>query len=306
MLSRRDFCRTLAAAAVSAPLAPLRAADPWALRYILSTPMYGSAPLAEFLGEIRQTGTDTIDLWPKPHGTQREQVDQMGSAAFADLLARHQLKCGASTRYDLGPFGLKDEVAFLKNLGGSLIVTGAKGPKDVAGDQARAAVKQFVEQLKPHVDWAARHGITLAIENHAGSLLSSPDSMRFFAQFAGHDHVGIAFAPHHLGDDAAMQARLIAELGPAVKFFYAQQHGRGNRVTQPLDVELLQMPGRGPLDFTPLIAALRKIGFGGWTSIYMHPFPRGRLIFPEHAQTTAQINRARHYLDDCARKANAS
>jgi sugar phosphate isomerase/epimerase len=67
---------------------------------------------------------------------------------------------------------------------------------------------------------------------------------------------------------------------------------------QPKEDELLQLPGRGPLDFYPLVSALREIAFDGWTSIFMHPFPRGiPIVEGGVSAVTAEINRARAYLD---------
>ena len=65
----------------------------------------------------------------------------------------------------------------------------------------------------------------------------------------------------------------------------------------PKQQELLQMPGRGPLDFEPLVGALSEIDYGGWTEIFMHPVPRGIPILETTDQVTAEINRARKYLE---------
>ena len=59
------------------------------------------------------------------------------------------------------------------------------------------------------------------------------------------------------------------------------------------------MPGRGKLDFTPIVGALKAINFNGLTSIFMHPVPRGIPILPNAAPCTTAINRARAYLDKC-------
>jgi len=61
-----------------------------------------------------------------------------------------------------------------------------------------------------------------------------------------------------------------------------------------------QMPGRGPLDFRPLLAALRKIGYQGWTEIFMHPVPRGIPILDTLAEVTEEVNRARECLERIA------
>ena len=67
----------------------------------------------------------------------------------------------------------------------------------------------------------------------------------------------------------------------------------------PKEEELLQMPGRGPLDFKPILAALARISYQGWTEIFMHPVPRGIPILPTTAEVTEEINRARSYLESC-------
>jgi sugar phosphate isomerase/epimerase len=72
----------------------------------------------------------------------------------------------------------------------------------------------------------------------------------------------------------------------------------------PKPQELEQMPGRGKLDFAPLLAALKEIDYQGWTEIFMHPVPRGIPILPTAAEVTAEINRARRYLEKCVNAGN--
>ena len=59
------------------------------------------------------------------------------------------------------------------------------------------------------------------------------------------------------------------------------------------------MPGRGPLDFTPLLQGLKSINFTGFTEPFMHPFPRGIPIQDSTTGVTAEINRSRSYLEKC-------
>jgi sugar phosphate isomerase/epimerase len=66
------------------------------------------------------------------------------------------------------------------------------------------------------------------------------------------------------------------------------------------------MPGRGPLDFGPLLQALRDIRYQGWTEIFMHPVPRGIPILETAAQVTAEINRSREYLTGKLQSVNAA
>ena len=273
---------------------------PFELNYILASCMYGTLPLAEIVPQVQKIGSEHIDIWPRVHGNQREQVASMGNATFAELLATHGVGLGISTRFDLGPFGLGEEMAFAREFGASLIVTGSKGPKDLTGEELRAAVADFAEALKPHIGTAEDHGITISIENHSSALIESPDSMRWLIEFTDSPHLGIALAPYHLPDNAELVAQLIEDLGSGLALFYAWQHGMGCHEKLPKEQELMQMPGRGTLDFAPILSALKKINFSGWTEIFMHPVPRGIPILDTAGEVTDEINRARYYLDQLA------
>ena len=275
---------------------------PFELNYILASCMYGTLPLAEIVPEVKKIGSEYIDIWPRVHGDQREQVESMGNDAFAELLAIHGVDLGISTRFDLGPFGLEEEMAFAREFGASLIVTGSKGPKDLVGEELRTAVADFAEGLKPHIAAAEKHGITIGIENHSSALIESPDSMRWLIEFTDSPHLGIALAPYHLPDDAQLVAQLIEDLGQGLALFYAWQHGMGCHEKLPKEQELMQMPGRGSLDFGQILSALKKINYSGWTEIFMHPVPRGIPILDTTADVTDEINRARHYLDALAQR----
>ncbi|MHC4404543.1 MAG: sugar phosphate isomerase/epimerase family protein [Planctomycetota bacterium] len=307
-LNRREMCRRLAAgsAAVALGTGPLAAAEddaPFRFRYVLASSMYGKLKLAEIVPEVRKTGAAEIDVWPEHHANQREQIEAMGHDAFAELLRKHDVTVGMFTRYDLGPFGLQDEMRVLGRFGGSLLISGSSGPKGLSGGELKRAMATFVEQMKPHAAAAEEAGVTIGIENHANALLCSPDSLRHFAELAESPRLGAALAPYHLPQEPTLLARLIEDLGPKLVHFYAWQHGKGCMEKLPKEQELEQMPGRGTLDFRPLLAALKKIDYRGRTEIFMHPVPRGIPIMPTLAEVTGEINRARKYLEACARQA---
>lgn len=297
-LSRRDACGRMLAAAAAWALphtAFAAAADEWAPTYVLASSMYGTTALAEILPEVERTGAVGIDLWPRVHGNQREQVEEMGHDAFRRLLKEHSAALYMTTRYDLGPFKLEGELQFVHDFGGKVIVTGAhKSPGDTLDEKVRA----FVAKLQPHVERAEELGITIAIENHANSLLDSPESLRCFAEHAKSEHLGVAMAPYHLPQNPQLLAELIEDLGPNLVHFYAWEHGHGAMKKIPKDEELLQMPGIGSLDFAPLLSAMRKIDYRGAVQIFMHPFPRGIPILDTTEDVSNAINRSREYLTD--------
>lgn len=299
MTSRRDFCSALlSATTIGLPLSDLVAFESpgFQLKYILGSCMYGYTELAEILPEVNKIGATAIDIWPKVHGNQREQLSQMGEEKFAALLKQHGVSLGCITQYKLGPFGLQEEMRLARRLGCSTIVCGGKGPKGLEGAELKATVGKFVEQMKPHLEIAEETGVTIAIENHGNNLIESPDSLKWLKELRPSKHLAIAFAPYHLPQEEDLLSDLIVELGDAIEMFYAWQHGMGCTKKLPKEQELLQMPGRGTLDFAPLLAALKTIQYSGWTEIFMHPVPRGIPILDSTAEVTAEINRSRTYL----------
>ncbi|MGV3661064.1 MAG: sugar phosphate isomerase/epimerase family protein [Prosthecobacter sp.] len=297
-MNRRRFVQSLSALA-AAPAFAAETAAPWKLNYMLASSMYGDLPLPEILPEVKKTGATAIELWPRKHGTQREEMDDIGHDVFADLLKSHGVGFGGTTRYDLGPFKLAEEIAIVKKLGGTFIVTGGKGEwKKVTPEQLKANVKDFVEKMKPHAALAAENGVTIGIENHINNLIDKPDSLKWLADgIRNMPGIGIALAPFHLPQDPALLADLIRHIDQKMTLFYAWEHGRGSSKPMPKEEELQQMPGRGPLNWHPLIVALKEINFTGPTEIFMHPTPRGIPILPTVAETTAEIVRARQHLD---------
>jgi sugar phosphate isomerase/epimerase len=302
MMNRRDFLKAAPAAALLSSLAPaVFAADPFRLRYVLSSAMYGEMSLEVILPEVAKTGAEAIDIWCRVHGNQREQISEMGDEAFASLLSKHQAKVGVSTRYPLGPFKLQDEMAWVKKFGGKIVLCGSTGPKDPEGAEAKAAVQKFLEDMKPHVAKAEELGVTIAIENHSKQAIYHPDSLRYFAEFNRSPHLGIALAPHHLHLWADQIPALIRDLGAnQIPFMYFQEHSEGMSTKAAKEIEMQQLPGfGGALDYKPIVRALRAIRYGGYVEIFMHPVPRGIPILPTAPEITAAINKSRAHIENC-------
>ncbi len=256
--------------------------------------MYGTAPLADVLPEVAKIGARHIDIWPLRHADHREQIEAMGLDRFAEMLDEHHVELGVITRYDLGPNRIDQEMPTLKRLGGRLIVCGAS-----RGDLTKAGVQKFIEKLRPQIALAEELGLKIGIENHANSLIHSLDSIHWFAELADSSQIGLALAPYHLPQEPEVIAKLIVDLGPKVVFFQGWQYGMGCAKKLPKAREMLQMPGRGPLDFKPILASLKKINYPGWTEIFMHPTPRGIPIRETPVAVTEEINHSRTYLEQC-------
>ena len=297
--NRRTFQAYTIAASLGSSLLPKSSEAgnaEFGLNYLLGSCMYGYLYVGDIFPEVKKTGASAIDIWPKVHGNQREQLDGLGEEKFAEMLKAHDITLGCITQYKLGPFGLQNEMKLASRFGCGTMVTGGRGPKGLKGQELKKEVGNFVEAMKPHLEVAAETGVSIAIENHGNNLIQSPDSLKWLAEM-GPDHLGIALAPYHLPQEPKLLANLIRALGPSIKVFYAWQHGLGCMTRLPKEQELLQMPGKGTLDFAPLLAALKEINYHGWTEIFMHPVPRGIPIHETAAEVTREINVARDYLE---------
>ena len=143
----------------------------------------------------------------------------------------------------------------------------------------------------------------MAIENHKNSMLSSPDSIRYFVDLNPSKNVGIAFAPHHLHDAIDEIPGLIKHCGKEnLPFIYFQEYHMSSKAEMVKVEELKQMPGFGSLDYVPILAALRDVDFNGLAEIFMHPTPRGEPMLPTATEITQVINHSREYLTDCLAK----
>jgi sugar phosphate isomerase/epimerase len=303
-ITRRRFLSSVTGA--SCGLLATRVSGEWdtfisdfSLNYILGSCMYGYMDLKVILPEVEKIGARAIDIWPKVHGNQREQIEEMGEEKFTELLKKFNVKLGCITQYKLGPFNLIDELRKGQRFGCKTIVTGSVGPKGLTGNELKLAVKQFLEKMKPQIEVAEETGITIAIENHSNSLVMSADSLKWLLEYRPSKYIGVALAPYHLPQDEKFLSDLIRSLGDGIEMFYAWQYGMGCTKKLPKEQEIMQMPGRGSLDFKPLLAALHEINYCGWTEIFMHPTPRGVPIRDTVSTVTEEINLARQYLTKC-------
>lgn len=259
--------------------------------------MYGDTALATVLEQCAKLKTQHLDVWPRRHGTQREQLDELGKAKVIQMLEKHEVEISSITRFDLGAFGLRDEFKVARSYEAGLVVTGAGGPKGLTGQESKRAIQAFAEKLKPELDIASAESVTLTLENHSNTLLCEPDSIRWLMESLEGYNYGIELAPYHLPQDPHLIASIIKELGDKLKIFCAWQYGNGCMKPMPKDEELAQMPGVGKLDFGPMVAAMREMRYQGYVMVFMHATPRGIPIMPTVDETTQQIQLAMHYLN---------
>jgi len=298
IISRRSLLASVGLSAMSTPnwAAPDKQSNTFKLKYMLASCMYGKLDVRECIAQVAKIKASCIDLWPPSHGDQRFQIDSIGHDHYVKACVDAHVKPQMTTRYDLGPFGLTDEINVVKQLGGKMIVCGSTGRRE---GSLKKQVSDFLKKMEPSVAIAEKAGIVIAIENHSNALIHSADSLMYFADLNQSAHLGIALAPYHLPQDSRVIGNLIKHCNKNIVHFYAWEHGLGCHRKMPKAHELMQLPGFGTLDFAPILAALRDIDYRGWTEIFMHPTPRGIPIMPSVAECNSVINKSREYLTRC-------
>ncbi len=303
-LTRRDFVRigagsALAAGQVVSAIAAEPKRDAFKLRYVLSTNQYGTLPIQDIVPEVKTAGYEGLDIWAGRWGNQREQIDFMGHEKFAAILKEHGVKVSCYTCMHPGFGKSEPHLRAMLKFGGNQIVAGfpnAPGGKDLRGDALRKAIRGSLETLKPIIGVAGELGVELAIENHLNGLLETPDGVRMLAEESKEKHVGISFAPFHLPQEPELLGKLVDDVASKIFYYYAWQLGDGSGDLAP-SKQKRQLPGVGPLDFKPMLAALKRRKFNGYTSIFMHPSPRGSALASGVKEVTTELGKARAFLD---------
>ncbi|MCR4412570.1 MAG: sugar phosphate isomerase/epimerase [Thermoguttaceae bacterium] len=286
-LHRRAFLGAGAAAAVFGFAAGRRcvvAADQrWAMRLSASSINFSRLPIEAACERIAALGFEAIDIWSAHAGCPHldDVQKRLGPEGLKELLAKHRLKLYAFSVY---AGGYPRYAELLGKAGGGVAIRGSAGPCEPAEMVPR--MKAFLESLKPELELAEKYNSYLAIENHGHALLHTIDSMKAFVDLNKHPRLGIALAPYHVQAGQERVEEAIAACGPQLLFFYAWQHAPG----------VQELPGHGPTDFTPWIAALAKANYRGYVNPFMHNEP------PPEAMSTA-LAKSRDYLKQCYAKA---
>jgi sugar phosphate isomerase/epimerase len=162
-----------------------------------------------------------------------------------------------------------------KELGAPCITTEPGGPVEPGGSWA-AALKLFVEGLKPVLDHAEKEGVLLLVEPEPGLLIETCDQFLELMKHLDSPAVGMNFDIGHaycVGDDPATSIPRVAKY---IRHFHLEDIA-ATRVHHHL------IPGAGAIDFAATLKAIRAINYQGWITIELYPY----VDDPDEAATLA-------------------
>jgi len=291
-LTRRQFvsrlARGTAAGALAGGLLPhvsALAADEnrWQMRLSCSSINYTKLSIEQACERIAALGFEAIDVWSAHAGCPHldDVLNRLGAEGLKEILAKNKLKLYSFSVY-AGGYARYAEL--LGKAGGGVAVHGSAGPCDPKELSSR--MKAYLEALKPEIELAEKYNSYVAVENHGHALLDSVDSFKAFADLNTSPRVGIALAPYHIQARKESVEEAILAAGKQLFFFYAWQHAPGTG----------QLPGIGPTDCAPWLAALAKVGYAWYVNPFMHHEP-------EPEAMSAALAQSCDYLKQCYAKA---
>ncbi len=287
--TRRRFLQTsLAAAAVASRTVWAQSHRAWKMRLSTSSIHFMQLPIEQACERIAGLGYEAVDIWSAHSGCPHldDVQKRLGPDGLRKLLEKTGLKLCAFSVYR---GGYPRYAKLLGDFGGGLAIHGS-GRFD-RHQPLTKQMKAFFERLKPEIELAERYDSYVAIENHGNNLLNTLDSFRAFVELNPSPRVGIALAPYHLQRLGASVEEAIRIAGKQLLFFYAwQRAGHGS---------LEQLPGHGPTDFTPWLAALAEVHYTG----YVNPFMHGKV--PTETMSQA-LGKAKGYLENCWKKLSST
>jgi sugar phosphate isomerase/epimerase len=170
----------------------------------------------------------------------------------------------------------KRALTLAHELDAKCITTEPGGPVE-AGASWSAALKLFVEELKPVAAHAEKEGVLLLVEPEPGLLIETSEQFEEFMRHIESPAVGLNFDVGHMycvGEDPAVSLRRLAGF---VRHIHLEDIA-ASRVHAHL------VPGDGAIDFVGVLTAIRELHYDGWVTVELYPY----VDEPDRAATAAR------------------
>jgi sugar phosphate isomerase/epimerase len=158
----------------------------------------------------------------------------------------------------------KRALTLARELGAVCITTEPGGPVE-PGASWQAALKLFVEMIKPVADHAEKEGVLLLVEPEPGLLIETCEQFEEFMSHIDTPAVGMNYDIGHaycVKDDPATTIPRVAKY---LRHFHLED-------IAPTRVHAHLIPGEGAIDFAAALRALDAVGYAGWVTIELYPY----------------------------------
>ncbi|MBI3821532.1 MAG: sugar phosphate isomerase/epimerase [Planctomycetes bacterium] len=146
-----------------------------------------------------------------------------------------------------------------KELGAPCITTEPGGPVE-PGQSWSAALKLFVEMIKPVADHAQKEGVLLLVEPEPGLLIETVDQFLEFMQHIDSPAVGMNYDIGHAYCVSDDPATTIPRCAKYIRHFHLEDIA-ATRVHHHM------VPGEGAIDFLACLRAIKAMKYDGWVTV---------------------------------------
>jgi sugar phosphate isomerase/epimerase len=158
----------------------------------------------------------------------------------------------------------KRALSLARELGAANITTEPGGPV-AAGESWQAALRLFVEELKPVADHAEKEGVLLLVEPEPGLLIETSEQFEEFMRHVDSPAIGLNFDVGHMYCVGEDPATALLRLARFVRHVHLEDIA-ASRVHQHL------VPGAGAIDFQATFRALKTMDYRGWVTVELYPY----------------------------------
>jgi len=161
---------------------------------------------------------------------------------------------------------LVELVDFCADIGGKIIVVGSPKQRSLLPDVSLAQAWEYAtETFRDSVKRAEECDVTLCLEPLAPTetdfINTAAEAIRFIGQFHS-PHFQIILDVKAMCSETKPIAEIIRESSPRFAHFHANDKN-------------LKGPGFGDIDFKPIAAALKEVGYHGYVSVEVFKFDEG-------------------------------
>jgi inosose dehydratase len=272
-ISRREFTLGTGAAFSVWAARAWAAKAPAPISFAYAAITWGESGVKKAIAEISEAGFPGVQL---RSNILKEYSDP---AALKAELAKAKLTfaCYSGGSPGADPAKRKEDIEkfmvgakFAKAAGALCIQT--TSPKRGAGATEPAVLKSFGETLTELGKQTAAIGLPLGFHNHMGQIGQNPDEVDAVLAASDPKYVKLLLDTGHYGAAGGDPAKAIKEHGKRLVLLHIKDVAEDNSSKKYKFVEL----GQGKVDFPALFAALKTVGFKGWTVVELDSVPAGR------------------------------
>lgn len=151
-----------------------------------------------------------------------------------------------------------------KKLGAKCITTEPGGPLDEGMSRAKA-MDIFVEGLKEALKRAEDENVLLLVEPEPGLLIENADQFVELASRINSPMFGLNFDVGHFFCVGDPLPQTVERLKKWTRHYHLEDIA-ASRVHEHL------VPGRGAIEFGPLLGSIRGSGYDGWLTVELYPY----------------------------------